>query len=108
MPEGHEWHLRDAWKSLLFDDEHPGGHQKGSPVLTALRSEGALKKVSKKKLPDGSPVHSFNTLISKLAIVVLNDARIPAIAKIPPFTVITKPDPVQKKAMDLVGLDIMT
>jgi len=102
-----EWHLRDAWKSLLFDDEHPGGHQKGSPVLTALRSESALKKVSTKKLPDGSPVHSFNTLISKLAMVVLNDARIPAIAKIPPFSIITKPDPVQKKAMDLVGLDIM-
>ena len=102
-----EWHLRDAWKSLLFDDEHPGEHQNGSPVLPALRSESAINKVNTKKLPDGSPVHSFNTLISKLATVVLNDARIPAIAKIPSFTIITKPDPVQKKALDLVGLDIM-
>ncbi|MHB1335192.1 MAG: hypothetical protein ACYCXQ_04450 [Candidatus Humimicrobiaceae bacterium] len=40
-------------------------------------------------------------------MVVLNDVRIPAIAKIPPFTVITKPDPVQKKALDLIGFDIM-
>ena len=102
-----EWHLRDVWKSLLFDDEHPGSHQNGSPVLPALRSESALNKVSTKKLPDGSPVHSFNTLISSLATVVLNDARIPAIAKIPSFTIITTPNPIQKKAFDLVGLDIM-
>ena len=103
-----EWHLRKAWASLLFDDEHPGGHQKDSPVLTALRSESAINKASTKKLPDGSFVHSFNTLISSLAMVVSNDARVPAIAKIPSFTVITKPDPVQKKALDLIGLDIMT
>jgi len=102
-----EWHLRKAWASLLFDDEYPGSHQKGSPVLTALRSESAINKANTKKLPDGSPVHSFNTLISSLAMVVLNDARIPAIAKIPSFTIITTPNPVQKKAFDLLGLDIM-
>jgi len=102
-----EWHLRKAWASLLFDDEYPGSHQKGSPVLSALRSESAINKANTKKLPDGSPVHSFNTLISSLAMVVLNDARIPAIAKIPSFTIITTPNPVQKKAFDLLGLDIM-
>ena len=102
-----EWHLRDAWKSLLFDDEHPGEHQNGSPVLPALRSESALIKANTKKLPDGSPVQSFNTLISNLATVVLNDAHIPVIAKIPPFTIITTPNATQKKALELVGLDIM-
>ena len=102
-----EWHLRDAWEGLLFDDEHPGGHQEGSPVLAALRSESAISKASTKKLPDGSPVQSFNTLISSLAMVVLNDVRIPAIVKIPSFSIITKPNPAQKKALDLVGLDIM-
>jgi transposase len=102
-----EWHLRDAWKGLLFDDEHPSGHQGGSPVLAAIRSEAAANKANTKKLPDGSTVHSFNTLISKLGAVVLNDARIPAIPKIVSFTIITKPDLIQKKALDLVGLDIM-
>ena len=103
-----EWHLRDAWKSLLFDDEHPGGHQDSSPVLPAIKSESAINKASTKKLPDGSFVHSFNTLISELAMVVLNDVRVPAIAKIPPFSIITKPNPTQKKALGLVGLGIMT
>ncbi|MHB8280719.1 MAG: IS1634 family transposase [Candidatus Humimicrobiaceae bacterium] len=102
-----EWHLRDAWKSLIFDDEFPGDRQ-GSPVLPAIRSESALSKASTKKLPDGSPVHSFNTLLSSLAMVVSNDARVPAIPNLPSFSIITKPNPTQKKALELVGLDIMT
>lgn len=102
-----EWHLRDAWKSLIFDDEFPGGRQ-GSPVLPAIRSESALSKASTKKLPDGSPVHSFNTLLSSLAMVVSNNANVPAIPNMPSFNIITKPNPTQKKALELVGLDIMT
>lgn len=102
-----EWHLRDAWKSLIFDDEFRGGRQ-GSPVLPAIRSESALSKASTKKLPDGSPVHSFNTLLSSLAMVVSNNANVPAIPNMPSFNIITKPNPTQKKALELVGLDIMT
>jgi len=37
-----EWHLRKAWRSLLFEDECPGEHEAGSPVLPALRSASAL------------------------------------------------------------------
>ena len=102
-----EWHLRKSWASLIFDDEYPGEHQKDSPVLAAMRSESALKKASTKKLEDGSTVHSFHTLLSKLSTVVLNDVRIPAMPSIPSFSVITKPDTTQKKAFELVGLDIM-
>ena len=69
--------------------------------------ESALSKANTKKLHDGSPVQSFNTLISSLAMVVLNDAKVPAIAKIPSFTIITTPNTTQKKALELVGLDIM-
>lgn len=102
-----EWHLRRAWASMLFDDEHPGAHEKNSPVLPAIRSEGALKKVNTKRADDGSVVHSFKSLMSKLSSVVLNDVRIPAMPKIDSFRVITKPDITQKKAFDLIGLDIM-
>lgn len=102
-----EWHLRKAWASLLFDDEHPGEHEKNSPVLAAKRSDGCLSKASTKKLEDGGTVHSFKTLISKLSTVVLNDVKIPAIKSIGSFRVITKPDATQKRAFDLIGLDIM-
>lgn len=102
-----EWHLRKAWASLLFDDEHPGEHEKNSPVLAAIRSDGALSKASTKKLEDGSTVHSFKTLMSKLSTVVLNDVKIPAMESIGSFRVITKPDVIQKRAFDLIGLDMM-
>lgn len=102
-----EWHLREAWKSLLFDDQYPGSHQAGSPVLPALRSESALSKASTKTLPDGTSVHSFQTLLSELAMIVANDSWVPAIPEIPPFTLITKPNQTQKKALELVGLNMV-
>jgi len=102
-----EWHLRKSWAPLIFDDENPGAHEKDSAVLPAIRSKSALKKVHTKKAGDGSAVHSFKSLLSKLSSVVLNDVRIPAMPKIDSFRVITTPDLIQKKAFDLIGLDIM-
>ena len=102
-----EWHLREAWGSLLFDDQYPGEHQAGSPVLPALRLASALNKASTKKLPDGTPVHSFQTLLSELAMIVANDAWVPAIPELPPFTLITRPNQTQEKALELVGLDMV-
>jgi transposase len=101
-----EWHLREAWRSLLFDDEYPGEREAGSPVLPAWRSASALKKASTKILPDGTPVHSFQTLLSELAMIVCNDAWVPAIPEIPPFTLITKPNQTQGKALEFTGLDM--
>ena len=99
-----EWHLRKAWASLLFDDQYPGSHQQDSPVLPALRSKNALAKAATKTLPDGSPVHSFQTLLSELSMIVENDAWVPEIPQIPPFSLTTKPNQTQAKAFKLLGL----
>lgn len=61
-----EWHLRKAWKSLLFDDQYPGEHQAGSSVLPALRSESALSKASTKTLPDGAPCPQFSNATPRI------------------------------------------
>ncbi len=99
-----EWHLRKAWAGLLFDDQFPGSHKEGSPVLPALRSKSALAKAATKTLSDGTPVHSFQTLLSELAMIVLNYARVPEIAEIPPFTLTTRPNQTQEKAFKLLEL----
>lgn len=39
-----EWHLREAWRPFLFDDEDPWHHENDSPVRPALRSPRALAK----------------------------------------------------------------
>jgi hypothetical protein len=42
------------------------------PVAAAERSEAALDKVATRKLKDGSPVHSFRTLLDELSTIVSN------------------------------------
>jgi hypothetical protein len=53
-----EWHLREAWRPFLFDDEALGEHQDGSSVRPALTSPAALEKAQTRQTPDGWPVHS--------------------------------------------------
>ena len=44
-----EWHLRQAWRPFLFDDEHPGARQGDSPVSPAVRSPEACAKALTKQ-----------------------------------------------------------
>jgi hypothetical protein len=101
-----EWHLRQKWQSMLFDDEYPGEHEGDSPVLPALRSKSALKKASTKKRPDGNIVHSFQTLLSELATIQCNENWIPAIPEIPPFYQFTKPNKLQQEALERLGINV--
>ncbi len=70
-----EWHLRESWKSMIFTDEYADREH----VLQATRSESALEKKRKKKLSDGTPVHSFQTLLSEMSTIVCSDAIVPAV-----------------------------
>jgi hypothetical protein len=54
-----EWHMREAWRELLFADEDLQARQERDPVAPARRSKKALEKIHARTLPDGSPVHSF-------------------------------------------------
>jgi hypothetical protein len=47
------------------------------PVAPATRTEEAMDKVHLRKLDDGSPVHSFRTLIDEMATIVRNTCRTP-------------------------------
>ena len=57
-----EWHMREAWRPLLFSDEDQQSTQTRDPVAPAQRSTAALRKIHTKVLDDGTPVHSFSTL----------------------------------------------
>jgi len=99
-----EWHLREAWAPLLFDDELPGQHVDGSPVKPAVRSESALTKAQTRKQANGQPVHSFQTLLAELSTVVRNTAWIPACPEAGTFELLTAPTPLQREAFERVGL----
>ena len=97
-----EWHMREAWRPLLFADEDLAAKATRDPVAPAKRSAAAIEKVVTKTLPDGTPAHSFRSLVEDLSTIVRNTCRAPGSPSTPTFTVVTTPTPAQQRAMDLL------
>lgn len=99
-----EWHMREAWRQMMFADEDQDAKKTRDPVAPAKRSEAALRKVRRKHLDDGTPVHSFSTLLADLASIVRNTCRTPTADKnAPTFQVMTTASPYQQRAMKLIN-----
>jgi transposase len=98
-----EWHMREAWRSVLFCDEDQERKNTRDPVAPARRSEAALEKVHSKVLADGSAVHSFQTLLKMLSTIVRNRCRVPVGGpSVPTFDVVTTPTAEQQRAYKLL------
>jgi hypothetical protein len=98
-----EWHLREAWRELMFADTDQESKATRDPVAPAKRSKAALAKVASKHLDDGTPAHSFCTLLAELATIVRNTCRTPRAGNdAPTFEVTTTPNPKQKRALELL------
>ena len=100
-----EWHMRGALAQILFDDDDKATAERlrRSVVAPAQRSPRALKKIHTKRTDDGSPVHSFQTLLNDLATIVKNRVQPKHIA-VESFEKITTPTPLQQRALDLLGV----
>jgi hypothetical protein len=96
-----EWHLRTAWKPLLFTDEQPP--LAADPVAKADRSPAAKRKASTQKTTSGDVCHSFTSLLSELALIVRDTNHITDTGAV--FTKTTNANPTQTRALALVGLD---
>jgi hypothetical protein len=98
-----EWHLREAWRELMFADTDQQAKAMRDPVAPAKRSEAALAKVARHTLADGTPAHSFSTLLAELATIVRNTCRTPrAGADAPTFELTTTANEKQKRALNLI------
>ena len=97
-----EWHMREAWRELLFADEDQAAKATRDPVAPAERSAAAKAKVARRHHEDGTPIHSFQTLLTELATIVRNTCRTSAEEGAPTFTVTTQSSPLQRRAMDLI------
>jgi len=98
-----EWHMLEAWRPLLFSDEDQSAKANRDPVAPAQRSSNALAKMTTHALDDGTPVHSFRTLLEDLATIVRNTCRTPGAGdQAPTFTVVTTPTVQQQRAISLL------
>lgn len=91
------WHLRQAWKPLLFDDEHPTAQP--DPVAKARRSPQAEQKARSKRTAAGERCHSLTTLLDELATRTRNTIRLHRGAG---FDQLTQPTPTQARALALI------
>jgi transposase len=98
-----EWHMREAWRELMFADPDQQAKTTRDPVAPAKRSQAALAKAMRHTLNDGTPAHSFATLLADLGTIVRNTCRTPqAEPAAPTFDVLTTPSAKQKRALELI------
>ena len=102
-----EWHLRQCWAPLLFEEHDKAAAQalRPSVVAPAQRSEKARRKAQSKRTEEGYVVHSFATLLDDLGTIVRN--RI--VPKHPglgthEFTMQTNMTAAQRRAFELLHL----
>jgi hypothetical protein len=98
-----EWHMRQRLAPMLFDDTDKQAAEalRASVVAQAQRSPAAVTKQTTGFTEDGLPVHSFRSLLADLATMARNTITT-AITPDYPFTVVTRPTPIQQKAFDLL------
>ena len=94
-----EWHLRQAWAELTFEDESPP--LASDPVAKAKRSPAATRKARTKRTASGERCHSFRSLLAELSLVVRNTVEAPGTGAT--FAVVTEPTPTQARALELAG-----
>jgi transposase len=93
------WHLKAAWKPLLFTDEDRPVSP--DPVAKAVRSTSAQEKAQTKRTATGQPAHSYQTLLAELATQTRNTTRLHGSSST--FEKLTQPTPLQAKALELAA-----
>ena len=91
------WHLKAAWKPLLFTDEHRPTSP--DPVAKSVRSTRAQHKAQTKRTTAGERAHSYRTLLADLATQTRNTTRLHGHTST--FEKLTQPTPLQAQALDL-------
>lgn len=98
-----EWHMREAWRELMFADEDRTAKATRDPVAPARRSAKADHKASSKTLDDGNTAHSVPTLLNDLSTIVRNTCRASQDGEQAViFDSVTEPSSEQKRALDLL------
>lgn len=103
-----EWHMRKALRPLLFEDEQLTELRKTrDPVAKAEPSATAKRKKTRLVTDDGLPVHSFQTLLWALGTRCKNRCRVLHMDIASTVVQITPPNPLQRRAFQLLGLKAM-
>jgi transposase len=98
-----EWHMRQAWEPLLFEDEELDWDRR-DPVAPAQASATARQKKKTHMTPDGLPVQSFRTLMAHLATRARNTCVVTGDPQQMTFSQVTEADALQAEALRLIKM----
>jgi transposase len=100
-----EWHLRQVWEPLLFEDEELVVDRcTRDPVAPARASESARRKKKTHTTSGGLPVQSFRTLMAHLGTRCRNTCLVSADPNQTPFHQVTEADALQAEALRLIKM----
>jgi transposase len=100
-----EWHLRQAWESLLFEDEELAvDRRRRDPVGPARASASARQKKKTHRTSGGLPVQSFRTLLAHLGTRCRNTCVVSADPQQTTFRQVTEADALQAEALRLITM----
>src|SRR3954447_2788058 len=100
-----EWHLRQAWEPLLFEDEElVEDRRRRDPVAPARASESARRKKKTHRTSGGLPVQSFRTLMAHLGTRCRNACVMTADPNQTAFHQVTEADALQSEALHLIKM----
>jgi transposase len=98
-----QWHLQEAWRPLTFGDEDQEAKASRDAVAPAVRSADALGKARSRTTAEGTPVHSFRTLLAELSTIVRNECRRQGAPEgEATFSITTTPTVTQRRALELI------
>jgi transposase len=100
-----EWHLRQVWEPLLFEDEEmTEDRPRRDPVAPAKPSESARLKKKTHKTAGGLAVQSFRTLMAHLGTRCRNACVMTADPNQTRFDQLTEADALQAEALRLIKM----
>ncbi len=100
-----EWHLRQAWEPLLFDDDELAwDRRRRDPVAPAQAPAAARQKKTTPMTPGGLPVQSFRTLLAHLGTRCRNTCVVNADVHQTTFRQVTEADELQAEALRLITM----
>ena len=103
-----EWHLRQAWAELLFQDEELNTtRDRRDPVAPARPSASVKRKKRERKSAQGLEIQSWETLLAHLATRARHTCRLgPSddAGASPAFRQLTEPTSLQNRAMELLDM----
>src|SRR5271166_3508751 len=100
-----EWHLRQVWEPLLFEDEElTEDRRRRDPVAPAQASESVRLKKKTHRTAGDLPVQSFRTLMAHLGTRCRNSCVVAGDPRQTTFFQVTDADALQAEALRLIKM----